>query len=103
MEQVDENDKQSTKSHLVSIRYTGVPADTIKESNTGINVTPFNWIYYNQVFPMKFISGFAGATMTEDGYIMPQLGWGVVNNGPERTVSPSSQPIGGKYKDLQQD
>jgi len=50
---------------------------------------------------MKFISGFAGATMTEDGYIMPQLGWGVVNNGPERTVSPSSQPIGGKYKDLQ--
>jgi len=26
---------------------------------------------------MEFISGFAGATMTKDGFIMPVLAWGV--------------------------
>ena len=80
MEQVDENDDQDKKNSYWDIEYEGVPEAALKESDTGINVTPFIMNYLTEKIPMKFISGFVGATITEDGYIMPQLGWGVVND-----------------------
>jgi hypothetical protein len=41
------------------------------ESYIGVNLTPFIWDYLGTEFNMKLASGFAGATMTDDGYIMP--------------------------------
>lgn len=52
-----------------------------KTSSSGVNLTPFIWDYLGTEFNMKLASGFAGATITDDGYIMPQLGWAVINEG----------------------
>jgi len=50
----------------------------LKTSAAGINVQKFSWYY--SWFPlgyynMLFTSGFAGAAMTEDGYVTPKLAW----------------------------
>ena len=50
---------------------SGLDANTMKTYSSGVNITPFIWNYHGQTCNMKLISGFAGATMNEDGYIMP--------------------------------
>ena len=59
----------------------GISVDDMKTYASGVNVTPFEWNFMGKTHNMKLISGFAGATMTDDGYIMPLLAWGVANDG----------------------
>lgn len=38
---------------------------------------------------MKFISGFAGAKMTDDGFVKAQMGWAVAEDKPEEKKEPA--------------
>merc|ERR1712087_55664 len=70
-EAIDELDRNEKGSRPV-----GVHANQVK-GHKGLCLTPFLWDYHGTEFNMNFISGFSGATMTEDGYIMPVLSWAI--------------------------
>jgi len=59
-----------SKKHT-AFDFPGLDEDDIKTYASGASITPFTWIYDGNQFKMKLVSGFAGATMSEDGYIMP--------------------------------
>ena len=55
----------------------GLDIDDLKKSSNGLNTTPFNWQCQQGQFDMHLISGFAGATITQDEFIKVQMGWAV--------------------------
>ena len=60
----------------------GAVYQKLKTSAAGVSVMKFAWYY--SWFPlgyynMIFASGFAGAAMTEEGYVMPKLAWVVAD------------------------
>jgi len=55
----------------------GIDQEKVRKCASGINNTDFVWSLGGEPIDMTFISGFAGATMTDDGYIKPQMAWGV--------------------------
>jgi len=68
--------KHANKNHWFESN-PGQNKEELYESTAGINVTPFKWKIKTKEYRMNFVSGFAGSTLRPDGYIMPQLGWGV--------------------------
>jgi hypothetical protein len=44
----------------------------------GLSSVPFIWKYYEEIYPMSFISGFIGMETTNDS-VKPNIGWSVMN------------------------
>lgn len=67
---------------FATMQAPGANAKRLKTSAAGVNVTRFYW-YYSWLplsyHNMLFVSGFAGAAMTEDGYVTPKLAWAVAS------------------------
>ena len=67
----------------VDLTQPGLDIEKLKKSSSGISITPYMWTLGSDTYEMNFISGFAGATITEDGYIKPQMGWAVAEKKEE--------------------
>jgi len=61
----------------VDMSQPGLDIEKLKKSASGISITPFTWLYNGSEINMNFISGFAGATLTNDGFVKPSVGWAV--------------------------
>ena len=61
----------------IDLTQPGLDIEKFKKASKGINITPFEWTIGNKTHLMDFISGFAGATMLDDGFIKVQMGWAV--------------------------
>ena len=75
----EDQDDDSKEDWFLEVDLTqpGVDIEKLKKSSSGISITPFQWNYKGQNYNMEFISGFAGATIQDDGFIKVQMGWGV--------------------------
>ena len=61
----------------IDLTQPGLDTEDLKKSSSGINITPFIWEYNGQEIKMNMISGFAGANLTEDGFVKAKLGWAI--------------------------
>jgi hypothetical protein len=56
---------------------------TTDDFPSGIASVPFIWLYFEEKFPMGFISGFMGMERTDET-IKPNIGWGVLHRVVEK-------------------
>ena len=56
----------------------GLDQEKMNKVSSGVNNTPFIWDYHGNNFDMSFLSGFAGATRTEEGFVKGQMAWGIL-------------------------
>lgn len=61
----------------VDFTQPGLDVEKFKKASSGVNETPFVWQNSSQEYNMKLLSGFAGATMTDAGFIKAQMGWAI--------------------------
>lgn len=78
-----EEDEESDEFMLdVCTEQPGLDIEKLKKAASGINKTPFVWEYHGEEIEMNFLSGFAGACFTQDGFIKAQMAWGVCEKDP---------------------
>lgn len=78
----------------VDLSQPGLDIEKVKKATAGVNKTPFVWEYQGEELEMNFLSGFAGATFTEDGYIKAQMAWGVC----EKDIAPKPRGVSVRAK-----
>lgn len=76
-EEGEEEDDDDDFFMNVDLTQPGLDIEKLKKAASGINKTPFVWNYKGDELEMNFLSGFAGAAFTEDGFIKAQMAWGV--------------------------
>ena len=70
------------KVHKNSFRYEGcMEGATTDAFPGGLSMAPFNWEYYDKIFPMEFVAGFVGVGQDADLTLRPVIGWVVRDAG----------------------
>ena len=61
----------------VDFTQPGLDIEKFKKTSSGVNQTSFVWEHSSQEYNMKLFTGFAGASMTDAGFIKAQMGWAI--------------------------